>query len=80
MDQITEKDILDELVKDFKDRTIIIITHRIQTLSAFQNIYHVDEGEIIAHGSYQELYKKEKFKKLITTEENDHGNDDINPQ
>ena len=43
-----------------KDRTVIIIAHRLNTIKNCDKIYVVNEGEVIEEGSHQELLKKER--------------------
>ena len=53
----TESQILNE-IEIFKDKTIISIAHRINTLKNCEKIYRFDHGKIVDHGNF------DKFKTL----------------
>ena len=38
---------------------MIVIAHRLATLQHCDHIYKLDEGKIVAEGSYREIVKKE---------------------
>ena len=44
LDYETEKNILDHITKISKDHTLIIITHRLNTISMCDHIYQIEEG------------------------------------
>ena len=48
----------DNIEDAFKDRTIVIIAHRLNTVVNADNIIVVEDGEIIEQGTHQELYLK----------------------
>ena len=69
LDKITEKKIIKFIKALSKHKTIIIITHRTNTLKICKNIYLVNEGSIINSGTYKFLQKKSSiFRKLITND------------
>lgn len=55
VDAKTEKEIIGNLNDYLKDKTAIIITHRIFTLFAFDKIVVLEDGEIVEEGTHQEL-------------------------
>jgi ATP-binding cassette subfamily B multidrug efflux pump len=55
IDARTEKEILHNLYQYLKNKTAIIITHRIFSLFDFDLIVAVDEGAIVETGTHQEL-------------------------
>ena len=55
VDAKTEKEILANLYQYLKDRTAIIITHRIFSLLDFDRIVVLEEGKIVESGTHQEL-------------------------
>ena len=55
IDDETEKSILSSLNKLKDSMTIILIAHRLSTLSCADEIYVLDQGEIVESGSFQDL-------------------------
>lgn len=66
LDNETEKKILDKIMLNFKDKTIIFSTHKISNLKKFDKIFLLKKGEIIAHGGYNKLFNKFKDFKIIS--------------
>jgi len=58
LDVVTESQILDEL-KVFKEKTIISIAHRINTLKNCEMIYCFDNGKIVDQGNFDKFKKKQ---------------------
>ena len=54
LDLNTESQILDEL-KIFKEKTVISIAHRINTLKNCDKIYHFDNGKVVDQGHYDKF-------------------------
>jgi len=61
VDSTTEKNILYNLNHLLKNKTAIIITHRISSLIRFDQILVMDDGEIVEAGTHKELMKQEGF-------------------
>lgn len=65
LDNITEKYVIEAIERLRGDRTIIMIAHRLTTVKNCDIIYLMDEGEIIAQGTYNELIQENKqFRKM----------------
>lgn len=60
LDTITEKRVVDNLMK-MREKTIIFIAHRLAIAQRTDNIVVVDHGQIVEHGSHQELLAKHGF-------------------
>ncbi len=58
LDNQTEKVIIDAIHSLSKKKTIILIAHRLQTVKDCDVIYVLDKGQIVGHGSYDELLEK----------------------
>jgi ABC-type multidrug transport system fused ATPase/permease subunit len=58
LDNLTEKAITDAIQNLEGKITIIIIAHRLTTIKKCDNIFFIKKGEIIAQGTYKELFKE----------------------
>lgn len=59
IDTVTELKIQEALERLMKDRTSIIIAHRLNTIKAVDRIFVMELGELVEHGSEQELLEQE---------------------
>ena len=57
VDTKTEKRVVDYMDEALKDKTAIIITHRIYNAMDFDQIFVLDDGRIIESGTHQDLLK-----------------------
>lgn len=65
LDGVTESNIMDSVYKLSKDKTILIIAHRISTIKRCDVIHVMDQGEIIDSGSFEYLISNcDTFKNL----------------
>lgn len=72
LDNENQNKIVDVLNDLKKDKTIIIVAHRLSTIVDADRIYLIENGENIADGSHKELMKKcRSYKELYLLEEND---------
>jgi ATP-binding cassette subfamily B protein len=55
VDARTEKEIIGNLNEYLKDKTAIIITHRIFSLFSFDKIVVIEDGEIVEQGTHTQL-------------------------
>jgi len=75
VDTQTEAQILSHLKETRKDKTTILISHRISTLKEAHQILVLEEGKITQAGSHQELMQSEgHYQKIayLQHQENDH--------
>lgn len=61
VDMETEQKIIQSISRYLKDRTCIIVSHRIMPLVDAREIVVMDEGMIVAKGSHHELLEKSLF-------------------
>jgi ATP-binding cassette subfamily B multidrug efflux pump len=77
VDTYTEERILQELTAVMKDRTTILVSHRISTVKNAQQIVVLKEGSIVEHGThaslmelqgvYADLYQKQLLEEELAT-------------
>ena len=69
LDKKTEAQILTNIYNHWKgeDKSIIFVTHRLDTIKHCDLILMVQQGEIKARGTYKELIKNTEFLKLATS-------------
>jgi ATP-binding cassette subfamily B protein len=66
LDANNERVIMNNLAEFFKGRTVIIVAHRLSTVSNADNIIVLDKGHIIEQGSHHELTSlKGDYYKLV---------------
>lgn len=61
IDSDTEKKILNNLKKDYPDKTVIIIAHRGSTIQNVDKVLVLDHGKILEMGTPKELKEKQGF-------------------
>lgn len=65
LDGITEKVIMEAIQELSGQKTIIMIAHRLKTVKNCDIIYHMEKGEIIEQGTYEQLLNNNfKFKEM----------------
>lgn len=61
IDAATEKQIMENITRYWKDKSIVMITHRLETLRQADKIYLLDRGRIVAEGNFDELSKNSEL-------------------
>ena len=61
LDNITEKIVMENVLKYLKNKTLIIIAHRLETIKDVDTIYVLENGTIKEQGKYQELLLKDGY-------------------
>ena len=61
MDNITEKLVMKNVVKQLKNKTLIVIAHRLETIKDVDTIYVLSDGIIKEQGNYKELLNKNGY-------------------
>ncbi|MCH2209219.1 MAG: ATP-binding cassette domain-containing protein [Lentisphaerales bacterium] len=73
LDESSQANIVELIEQDYKNKTIVTITHRLSTIKNFDKIYVFDQGEIVQQGSYAELTSQEGlFSELLKQERSGH--------
>ena len=75
LDSDTEDRILKNLKNNFKNKTLIIISHRVSCVKHADNIIVLDNGRIIQSGSHNELLRNEGYYKDLYLKQNSEIND-----
>ncbi|MCG6863878.1 MAG: ABC transporter ATP-binding protein/permease [Thiogranum sp.] len=66
LDSVTESVVMDAIQKLSHKLTIVIIAHRLNTVSSCDVIHYIDEGRVVSSGSYQDLAGScEHFQKMV---------------
>ena len=65
VDTETEEEILENLEHISKDRTTLIVSHRISSVKNADAILVIDKGQIIQQGTHNELISKEGYYKAL---------------
>ena len=58
LDANNEKEILENLQEFFKNKTVVVVAHRLSTVKNADNIIVLHEGEIAESGNHEELTRK----------------------
>ena len=61
LDANNEKEIVDNLINFYKNKTVIIVAHRLSTVQNADKIVVLNEGEIVEVGNHKELTIKRGF-------------------
>lgn len=67
LDGITEKIIMEAIQSFGGKKTIILVTHRLQTVQKCDEIFFIDSGKVVDQGNYEKLINTNlKFKRMAT--------------
>jgi HlyD family secretion protein len=66
LDGFTEKKIMDSIYSLKRQKTIILIAHRLKTVEKCDLIFFMDKGKIIDKGSYHELIERNEYFRSLT--------------
>ena len=61
MDNITEKKVMENVVKQLNNKTLIVIVHRLEAIKDVDKIYVLSDGIIQEQGKYDELLDKNGY-------------------
>lgn len=66
LDSASEQSVQEALDKYMKDRTAIIISHRLSTIRHADEILVIDKGEVVEKGTHEELMEKKGLYKTLS--------------
>ena len=61
MDNITEKMVMENVIKRLKNKTLIVIAHRLETIIDVNTIFVLKDGLIIEQGGYSNLLEQDGY-------------------
>ena len=65
LDSTNEMKVYKSILKEFKDKTVISVLHKLNLLSLFDYIYMFENGKVVFHGTYAEIQKEKCFRELL---------------
>ena len=69
VDNLTEQQIVASLKRLQGDHTMLIIAHRLSTVRHCDTLFFLDDGELVAHGSYEDLLQTcDRFREMVGEE------------
>lgn len=69
IDAEAEMEIFANLQKIYRNKTLVLVSHRFSTVRNANQIYIIDEGKVVEHGSHQELIKNNgKYAKMFNAQ------------
>ena len=71
IDVESEAIIMNNIVNMSKEKTVILISHRLQNVVKADMIYYMKEGEVVEHGTHTQLMKEKKgYAEMYTEQKN----------
>lgn len=68
LDPLVEAAVWENILEEYKDKIIILISHKLNSLHKMNKIYYIEDGAIIETGSHDELFNKcSKYAKMYKT-------------
>ena len=69
LDPISEREFMEILTNDFENSTIVMVAHKLSTIKNFNQIYVMDNGTVIEHGTHDQLMSiKGKYYHMYSTQ------------
>ena len=61
MDNLTEENAMKSVMQKMKDKTVIAIAHRLNSIAGFDRIILFREGKIVGQGTFEELLRTDSY-------------------
>ena len=61
MDNLTEENVMKSVMQKMKDKTVIAIAHRLNSIVGFDRIILFREGKIVGQGTFEELLRTDSY-------------------
>ena len=61
MDNLTEENVMKSVMQKMKDKTVIAIAHRLNSIAGFDRIILFREGKIVGQGTFEELLRTDAY-------------------
>ena len=61
LDPVTEQDLLDALFEVLEGRTVVLVTHHLQGVSACDRVVFIEEGRVAIDGSPEQLERENAY-------------------
>ena len=65
MDNLTEEIVMKSVMQKMKDKTVIAIAHRLNSIAGFDRIILFREGKIVGQGTFEELLHTDSYFKEL---------------
>jgi ABC-type multidrug transport system fused ATPase/permease subunit len=72
VDPLVEAEILDALRAEL-DMTVLVVAHRISTILLADTVVYLDDGQVVATGTHEELLRRDDYEALVTAYEQGEG-------
>jgi ABC-type multidrug transport system fused ATPase/permease subunit len=72
VDPLVEAEILDALRAEL-DMTVLVVAHRISTILLADTVVYLDDGQVVATGTHEELLRRDDYQALVTAYEKGEG-------
>ena len=61
MDNLTEENVMKSVMQKMKDKTVIAIAHRLNSIAGFDRIILFREGKIVGQGTFEQLLRTDSY-------------------
>ena len=61
MDNLTEENVMKSVMQKMKDKTVIAIAHRLNSIAGFDRMILFREGKIVGQGTFEELLRTDSY-------------------